>query len=122
VSIHTRRPIGDPHVDGPTNTFVYTMVLYNLGRCDEAMPLITEALDVVAQKKQSGGTRDTPSSLARIESNLLVCKAFCTDNLALKGDTFYRAVQADTTNAYAVEQATAMLKKMEQIGFIPKQS
>jgi hypothetical protein len=98
------------------------MVLYNLGKCDQAMPLITEALHVVAQKKQSGGTRDTPASLARIESNLLVCKAFCIDNLAIKGDTFYRAVQADPTNAYAVEQATAMLKKMEHIGFFPKHS
>jgi protein O-mannosyl-transferase len=110
------RPIGDPHVDGPTNTFVYAMVLYNLNRCDEANPLIDRALAIIAQKRNSGGTRDTKSSLDRSQSNILVAKAYCTiqEDLRKAGRVFYEAVQVDQTNKYAVDQAVMIMKRLEE--------
>jgi hypothetical protein len=110
------RPIGDPHVDGPSNTFVYAMVLYNLNRCDEANPLIDKALQIIAEKRASGGIRDTKSSLDRSQSNILVAKAYCTisEDLRKAGKVFYEAVQVDQTNKYAVEQAVMIMKKIEE--------
>jgi hypothetical protein len=115
------RPIGDPHVEGPSNTFVYAMVLYNLKRCDEAMVLIDEALDVVEQKRKSGGVRNTDSSLARARSNLLVAQGFCTENLVEAGQVMYSAVAADPSNQYAVDQATLMMKHIEKTKQIHEQ-
>lgn len=109
------RELGDPHVDGPTNTFVYAMVLFNLQRCDVAMPLIDEALAVVEQKKKNRGIRDDDQSLARVESNLKVSKGFCVEGIPEKGRLFYDAVQTDPTNDYAIQQATALAKEIERI-------
>jgi hypothetical protein len=111
------RPIGNPHVDGPSNTFIYAMVLYNLQRCDEAVTLIEMALDVVEEKRRVGGPRNSASSLMRTKSNLLVAQGFCTmeHNVRLAGQIFYNAVQADPTNEYAVEQANKMVQRLEQL-------
>lgn len=109
------REVRDPHVDGASNTFVYAMVLFNMGRCDEANPLIDEAFRVVDQKKANPGVRDDERSLARLESNLLVSKGFCSDELPQKGRLFYDAVQTDPTNEYAVQQATKLAKEVERI-------
>jgi protein O-mannosyl-transferase len=108
------RPIGSPYVEGPSNTFVYAMVLYNLKRCDEAMLFIDDALEVVEDKRRTGGVRNTESSLARVRSNLLVAQGFCTDDLTEAGRIMYSAVQADPTNQYAVEQATRMASHIEK--------
>lgn len=116
------RPIADPHVDGPSNTFVYAMILYNLNRCDVQIPLIEGALDVVEQRKVNGGVRDDDQSLARVESNLKVAKAFCAETLAKKGALFYDAVQTDPTNEYAIQQATVMAKEVERLKQIRGQS
>jgi hypothetical protein len=110
------RPIADPHVDGPSNTFVYAMILYNLNRCDVQIPLVQDALDVVEEKKENKdnrSVRDDDQSLARVESNLKVARAFCTPALAEKGALFYDAVQTDPTNEYAIQQATAMANQVE---------
>lgn len=109
------RKIGDPQIDGPSNTFVYAMVLFNLDRCDEANPLIDKALDVVEQKKINRGVRDDDKSLSRVESNLKVAKGFCSEGLAEKGRLFYDAVQTDTTNEYAINQASALAKEVERL-------
>jgi hypothetical protein len=109
------QPIGNAHVDGPSNTFVYAMVLYNLDQCEEARALIDDALVVIEEKRKDGGVRNTKSSLDRTQSNLLVAKAFCTDDLQESGRTMYKAVQVDPTNQYAVEQATNMVKHIEAI-------
>jgi len=108
------RPIGDPHVEGPSNTFVYAMVLHNLNRCDEAHEYINEAMAVVEEKKRSGGVRNTEQSLARTESNLLVARAFCTKNLPEAGKIMYSAVEKDQTNEYAVQQASLMLENIKK--------
>ena len=109
------REIGDPFVDGPSNTFVYAMVLFNLNRCDEAVPLIDKALGVVDQKKINRGVRDDDRSLARVESNLLVSKAFCANSIPERGKLLYQAVQTDTTNEYAIQQASTLAKEVERI-------
>ena len=109
------RPIGSARVDGPTNTFVYTMVLYNLHQCDRANVLLDEAFEVIEEKRREGGTRNTESNLGRSESNLLVAKAHCTDDPAEKGRTLYKAVEADQTNEYAVNIATAYMQKIQAI-------
>jgi len=109
------REIGDPSMDGPSTTFVYAMILYNLDRCGEAVPLIDKALEVVDQKKINGGVRDDDKSLARVESNLLVSKAFCADNIPDKGKLLYQAVQTDMTNDYAIQQASILAKEVERI-------
>lgn len=110
------RPIGDPHVDGPSNTFVYAMVLYNLNRCNEANPLIDKALAILDQKRADGGVRDTKSSLDRSQSNIMVAKAYCTvsEDLRKAAKIFYDAVQVDQTNKYAVDQAVMIMKKLEE--------
>jgi len=111
------RPIGNPRVEGPSNTFVYAMVLQNLDRCDEAHAFIDEAMDVVEEKRQkSDRRRDTEASLVRIESNLLVARSFCTrDNLSEAGKIMYSAVEKDPTNDYAIQQATLMMKQVKRI-------
>lgn len=109
------REIGDPHVDGPSNTFVYAMVLYNLDRCDETVRFVDKALAVVEQKKLNRGVRDDDKSLSRVESNLKVAKGFCGESFVEKGRLFYDAVQTDPTNEYAIQQATIVAKEIERI-------
>lgn len=109
------RPIGDPSIDGPSNTFVYTMVLQNLDRCDESLPLVEKALAIVEEKKQNPGVRDDERTLARIESNLKLSKGFCAENIMERGKLFFDAVQTDQTNEYAIQQATILAKEVERI-------
>jgi protein O-mannosyl-transferase len=138
------RPIADPHVNGPSNTFVYAMVLQNLNRCDEANRLMDRALALAERQQreaadeaaeaaaaaanESSGddaeaaaavigrnVRNTESSYARVKSNLLVARSFCSQDVGLAGKYMYDAVQADPTNEYAVEQAKAMLAHYEKL-------
>ena len=109
------RPIGSARVDGPTNTFVYAMVLFNLQRCDRANILLKEAFDVIEERRREGGPRNTESHLGRTESNLLVAKAHCTDDPNEKGRTLYDAVQKDQTNDYAIKLATNYMHKMQKM-------
>ena len=118
---HVLRPIGDPHVDGPSNTFVYSMVLYNLDRCEEANDLIDKAFDVLEERRQLGGPRNTDKSLNRVGSNLMVARSFCTKDLSLAGKIMYDAVQLDPTNEYAVQQATNMVNHIQQQAMINEQ-
>jgi Domain of unknown function (DUF1736) len=122
-SEYVLRPIGHPHVDGPSNTFIYAMVLQNLQRCNEANELIDVALEVVEEKRRSGGPRNSASSLMRTKSNLLVAKGFCTmdQNIQYAGQIFYDAVQADPTNEYAVDQANKMVQRLEQLQLLGHQ-
>jgi hypothetical protein len=108
------RPIGDPRVEGPSNTFVYTMVLFNLKRCDEANDLLDDAFEVVEEKRRTGGPRNSDSALARTVSNLLVARAHCTENLPERGNHLYEAVQTDPSNEYAVGLATQFMERMEE--------
>jgi len=109
------RPIGSARVDGPTNTFVYTMVLFNLHQCDRANVLLKEAFEVIEERRREGGVRNTEGHLARTESNLLVAKAHCTDDPNEKGRTLFEAVQKDQTNDYAVNVATNYMHKMQKM-------
>jgi len=109
------RPVGSARVDGPSNTFVYTMVLFNLKRCDLANELLDEAFEVIAEKRAEGGTRNTDSSLSRSESNLLVAKAHCTDDPQERGRVLYKSVETDPTNDYAVNLATSYMQQLQQI-------
>lgn len=109
------RAIGDPRVEGPSNTFIYTMVLFNLKRCDEANKLLDEAFAVVDEKRRTGGVRNTASALDRTESNLLVARAHCTENVKERGRILYEAVQTDQTNDYAVQLATELMEKLQQL-------
>ena len=110
------RPIGNARVDGPSNTFVYAMVLYNLGRCDEANYFIDIAMDVLQEQREEGGVRYQPSALDRTKSNLLVARGYCTtDDIQEQGRTLQEAVRTDPRNTYAVQQFQAYLNKMEQI-------
>jgi hypothetical protein len=65
------RPIGDPRVDGPSNTFVYAMVLFNLQQCRRANELLDDAFRVIEERRQIGGPRNSDSYLSRTASNLL---------------------------------------------------
>ena len=114
-------PIGSARVDGPSNTFVYTMVLFNLGRCDEANVLLDEAFMVLDEKRAEGGPRNTDSALGRTRSNLLVARAHCTENINERGGILYDAVQADPTNEYAVQIATGLMEKLQQMEELKKQ-
>mmetsp|Transcript_31478 Transcript_31478/g.48186 ORF Transcript_31478/g.48186 Transcript_31478/m.48186 type:complete len:376 (+) Transcript_31478:1-1128(+) len=110
------RPIADPHVDGPSNTYVYAMTLKNLDKCDEAHYFIDRALNVIYQKKENPqNQRDRSSTLLRTESNLLVVKAMCTFDVAETGRLMYKAVEVDPMNQYARDQAEHLLKKVEMI-------
>jgi hypothetical protein len=108
------RPIGDPRVEGPSNTFVYAMVLFNLKMCDEANRLLDSAFEIIDEKRRDGGVRDTASSLGRTESNLLVARAHCTEDFKQRGSILYDSVQADPTNEYAIELATQFMQSMEK--------
>jgi hypothetical protein len=107
------RPIGNAHVDGPSNTFVYAMILFNLNRCDDALRYIDIAMNVIEEKKRKGGTRNQPSHLARTESNLLVAKAHCAVDIAERGRILYEAVQKDQTNEYAIQQAQLLMERVQ---------
>jgi tetratricopeptide (TPR) repeat protein len=110
------RPIGNARVDGPSNTFVYAMVLFNLGRCDEAHEFIDIAMDVLEEQRAEGGIRHTASSLDRTKSNLLVARGYCTtENFQKQGRILQEAVRTDPRNNYAVQQFQAYLNKMQQI-------
>lgn len=110
------RPIGHPRVDGPSNTFVYAMVLFNLQRCDEANALIDEAMVVLDEKRATGGPRNLPHMLDRSESNLLVAKAHCVgDDTSKRGKVLYDAVQKDPTNTYAIQQAQGLMDQIERM-------
>jgi protein O-mannosyl-transferase len=113
-SEYVLRPIGSPRVDGPTNTFVYCMVLFNLHRCEEAQVLLDDAFLVVEEKRITGGPRNVESSLVRTKSNLLVAQAFCTSDIPKSAQYFFEAVKVDPTNDYAIEQANKMVQRLEQ--------
>lgn len=106
------RPIGSARVDGPSNTFVYAMILFNLNRCDQAMEYVDEALEVIEEKKKSGGPRNRPEQLARSASNLLVAKAHCTFDIQERGKILFEAVQTDQQNEYAIQQAQALMERV----------
>jgi hypothetical protein len=112
---YVMRPIGSARVDGPSNTFVYVMVLYNLQRCDEAHVLIDEAMEVLDEKERTGGPRNLPHMLARTRSNLMIARAHCTENMQEKARIMYQAVEIDQRNDYAVNSATALMKQIEQL-------
>jgi hypothetical protein len=112
------REIGNPRVDGPSNTFVYAMVLFNLRQCDYANELIDDAIEVLNENRATGGPRNLPHMLDRTESNLLVARAHCIDDIRLRGHTLYQAVQKDPTNTYAVEQAQNMMEIMKKLGVL----
>lgn len=116
------RPIGNARVQGPSNTFVYAMVLYNLGRCEDADRFIDIAFDVIDEKREAGGVRDTESSLLRTESNLLVARAHCEKDFYETGKILYDAVQADPSNEYAINLATEQMKKIERYEAAQKKS
>ncbi|KAL7574938.1 hypothetical protein ACA910_010762 [Epithemia clementina (nom. ined.)] len=107
--------IGHPDVDGPTTTFVYVMVLQNLGRCKEALPLIDRAMDVLAEQKRKGGVRYTDESIQRAKSNLLVATGFCTSDLGERANYMLKAVETDPLNDYAVQSATALNEFMKKM-------
>jgi protein O-mannosyl-transferase len=107
------RPIGSARVDGPSNTFVYAMVLHRLNRSDDAMLYIDEALQVLEEKLQAGGPRNHPHMLSRTKSNLLVAKAHCTEDMTQKGRIMYEAVQADQRNDYAIGEANKLMERIE---------
>lgn len=109
------RPIGNPRVDGPSNTFVYAMVLFNLRRCDEANVLIDDAMVVLDEKRAEGGPRNQGHMLDRSASNLLVARAHCVDDAAQRGRILYQAVQTDQTNTYAIQQAEAMMQQLTRM-------
>jgi Domain of unknown function (DUF1736) len=106
------RPIGSAHVDGPSNTFVYAMILFNLNRCKDALRYIDEAMDVIDEKRMAGGTRNQPEYLARTESNLLVAKAHCAHDIQERGRILYEAVQKDPSNDYAIQQAQSLMERV----------
>jgi hypothetical protein len=108
------RPIGDPRVEGPSNTFVYAMVLFNLKQCRRANQLLEDAFRVIAEKRSEGGTRNSESNLSRTESNLLVAKAHCTEDISERGRVLYQAVEKDPTNEYAIQLATEFMQKIQQ--------
>mmetsp|Transcript_32315 Transcript_32315/g.78876 ORF Transcript_32315/g.78876 Transcript_32315/m.78876 type:complete len:716 (+) Transcript_32315:72-2219(+) len=108
------RPIGDPRVEGPSNTFVYAMVLFNLQQCHRANELLDDAFRVIEEKRKIGGPRNSDSHLSRTESNLLVAKAHCTEAMQERGRVLYQAVETDPTNEYAVGLATEFMKKLEK--------
>ena len=108
------RPIGHPRVDGPSNTFVYAMVLFNLKHCDIANALVDEAMVVLDEKRATGGPRNLPHMLDRSESMLLVARAHCVDDISLRGRILYQAVQKDQSNTYAVQLAQGHMEQTEQ--------
>ncbi len=108
------RPIGDPRVEGPSNTFVYVMVLFNLKQCDRANILLDDAFMVVNEKRREGGVRNTESSLSRTESNLLVARAHCIEDIHEKARILYESVQVDPSNEYAINLATQMIEKLNK--------
>lgn len=112
------RPIGDPRVQGPSNTFIYAMVLFNLQQCGRSKVLLDDAFQVIKEQRKEGGPRNTDSHLNRVESNLLVAKAHCTDDLEGRGRVLYQAVETDPTNEYAVGLATEFMKKLEQMNLL----
>lgn len=112
---YVMRPIGSARVEGPSNTFVYTMVLYNLQRCPEANDLLDEAFEVIEEKKREGGPRNQPGQLARTESNLLVSRAHCTENIKERARILYQAVEVDQSNEYAIQIATSVMERLQQL-------
>jgi hypothetical protein len=92
------------------------MVLFNLRQCDRANALLDEAFKVIDEKRKEGGPRNTESHLSRTESNLLVAKAHCTDDVQGRGRVLYEAVEKDPTNDYAIQLATEFMQRMEQAG------
>eukprot|EP00934_Nitzschia_sp_Nitz4_P006380 Nitzschia sp. Nitz4//scaffold85_size83877//7416//9320//NITZ4_005216-RA/size83877-processed-gene-0.115-mRNA-1//1//CDS//3329559098//6370//frame0 len=114
------RPIGDARVDGPSNTFVYAMVLFNLNRCDIADDLLDIAFEVIDERRREGGVRNTENHLGRSESNLLVARAHCIDDMYERARTMYAAVQADPTNEYAIGLATQVAERLKEYEKVQK--
>lgn len=111
------RPIGSARVNGPSNTFVYAMVLYNLNRIEDARAFVDEGLAVLEERKKEGGPRNSASLLSKTESNLLVALSFCQSrhNLIEAGESAWKAVQVDPNSQYAINQAQQISNKIEML-------
>jgi hypothetical protein len=108
------RPVIDPF-DGkpPTDSFLYAMTLRSLGRCEESLELVEEAFYAIEVMKQENRVRNTKESLARAESDLLIAKALCTEDFAIRGQLMYEACQVDPTNGYAIKMYSKALKQVQ---------
>jgi len=115
------RPIGNPRVEGPSNTFVYAMVLVNLHQCDRANTLLDDAFKVIQENRRAGGLRNTEASLSRTESNLLVARAHCIEDMRDRARILYEAVQTDPSNDYAISVATQAMERLEKYEELKRQ-
>lgn len=115
------RPLAHTRSDEPSTTFVYTLVLQQLDRCDEARPLLKEALADVRERRnrerEDGSVpsvREDDAILRKTESNLVTVQGLCTEDLTRKGKILFDAVQIDPTNEYAVSTAKRLLDSVEE--------
>jgi hypothetical protein len=109
------RPIGRAHVAGPSNCFLYSLVLYSLQRCDLVNIVLQEAFVVFEENRKAGGKLYSRQDSGRTESNLFVAKALCEANVTMKGQLLYKALQADQTNEFAIGQFTFLMNKLEEM-------
>lgn len=115
------RPIGDPKVNGPSNTFVYSMILYNLRMPKIAMQFINDALEEIKVKKKEGGIRNNIGALSSIECNLYVAKSYCTTDAKKEGKYLKKAVNLDPRSSYATGHLKKYIQKQRAAEMIEKQ-
>lgn len=109
------RNVSEPREHGFFNTFVYTVTLYKMGRCEEANKLIDSSMALVEEKRKNPGLRDTESYLNRGESNLLVARGFCAPNILQSAMYMKAALEKDVTNQFAYETGSQVWAQVEQM-------
>jgi len=96
------RPIRSPKVYNPTTTFLYCDIIKEFGRCDYALPLLEEALEVLRDESKSEGQfKLFQKDRNRVESNLLAVKGRCTKEQEERFAILQQALDVDPENEYA---------------------
>jgi Domain of unknown function (DUF1736) len=111
------RPVADVRTNGgdPNDTFLYTVALGKLNRCEEAFRLIDDAIEFILEERKESGIRYVAKMSYHAQSSLIISRAFCTEGVTEKGRVMQQALLVDPTNEFARGQYHDYLVTLQRI-------
>ncbi|CAB9504243.1 and TPR repeat-containing protein 2 [Seminavis robusta] len=111
------RPCGDVRTNNgnPNDTFLYTVALAKLDRCEESFRLIDDAIEFIHEEREKGGIRYDAKMSFHAQSSLIVSRAFCTEDIFEKGRIMQQALTIDPNNDFAQHQYKNYLETLHRM-------
>jgi protein O-mannosyl-transferase len=111
------RPVKDVRTNGgnPNDTFLYSVTLGKLNRCEEALRLIDDAIEFILEEREEHGIRYDAKMSFHAQSSLIISRAFCTNDVTQKGRIMQQALSVDPTNEFALSQYREYLETLKRM-------